>query len=341
MFLFCLSMGCDYSLLLHRPVCMSRCVSSGMHTAAASLHPLSIDRNNHQPTMAVPIAGRSRVAERAAVNQRRPTHHNARADHLEADVSTFCPSPALHTDSLSLGANCIVVASRHAGSLSREEFCLSSISYYRKVPLGCCISCVGLTPTIERNNKQTQSSPRLPSRRPKPSWSHSPTFLHSKSAMRTALPHLLPCTQHIVRRYATTATSGSTCSSPQHHATARLLLPSCTYSPAAQRYTAGDASAAQGKDVRFLSRNVLALLDVRGLRMMHPPCIRRRAVLNIAASTLLTTTTSTGVKAVSHDSTPRLPAMSRTELDLPAKSVHDMFKAKRPCVKKHKPRQLF
>ena len=50
-------------------------------------------------------------------------------------------------------------------------------------------------------------------------------FLHSKSATRSALPHLLPCTQHLVRRYATTATSGSTCSSPQHHATARLLHP--------------------------------------------------------------------------------------------------------------------
>lgn len=66
-------------------------------------------------------------------------------------------------------------------------------------------------------------------------------FLHSKSATRTALPHLLPCAQHIARRCATTATSGSTCSSPQHHATARLLQPPAL--PNDKR--SGDASARQ------------------------------------------------------------------------------------------------
>lgn len=95
----------------------------------------------------------------------------------------------------------------------------------------------------------------------------------------------------------------------------------------------------QGKDVRFLSRNVLALLDVRGLRCMYITLCGIEH--HSTGSTHSTALTSTGAKAVSHDSTPRLPAMSRTELGLPAKSVHDTFKAKRPCVKKHKPRQLF
>jgi hypothetical protein len=159
--------------------------------------------------------------------------------------------------------------------------------------------------------------------------------------MRTALPHLLPCTQHIVRRYATTATSGSTCSSPQHHATARLLLPSCSYSPAAQRYTVPPEMHPLCRVKMCAFEPQRAGTARRERSSVYRPCIPPCAVSNIAGSTHFTAITSTGVKAVSHDSTPRLPAMSRTELGLPDKSVHDMFKAKRPCVKKHKPRQLF
>lgn len=203
------------------------------------------------------------------------------------------------------------------------------MSYYRKVPSGCCIPCLGLTPTIERNNKQNNPHPDC--RRVVRSH-RGPTFLHSKSAMRTALPHLLPCTQHIVRRYATTATSGSTCSSPQHHATARLLLPSCTYSPAAQRYTAGDASAVQGKDVRFLSRNVLALLDVRGLQCMYITFCGIEH--HSTGRTHSTAPTSTGVKAASHDSTPRLPAMSRNRIRLARQKRSRLFSKRNGHVSK-------
>ena len=78
--------------------------------------------------------------------------------------------------------------------------------------------------SIERNNNNNRVIPHPDCRRVVRAIVVLP-FLHSKSATRTALPHLLPCTQHIARRCATTATSGSTCSSPQHHATARLLHP--------------------------------------------------------------------------------------------------------------------
>lgn len=58
-----------------------------------------------------------------------------------------------------------------------------------------------------------------------------------------------------------------------------LLLPAAT---ALQPNDIPPEMHPQGKDMRFFRRNVLALLDVRGLRCI--PCIRPCAVLNIAAA---------------------------------------------------------
>ena len=145
-------------------------------------------------------------------------------------------------------------------------------------------------------------------------------FLHSKSATRTALPHLLPCAQRLARRCATAATSGSACSSPNttpRHASYSLQpCPTTTHRRCIRRERMRDECG-----------NVLALLDVRGLGLhasnMRGIHRRREACISYPPRMpQLFSFASIGVKAV-HDSTPRLPAMSRTDRINQARSVHE------------------
>lgn len=206
-----------------------------------------------------------RPSQTAAGHERRSTHTNARADHLESCSSfafTFAfANPKGQTRKASAGSS-----HRLAflwGQLYRS--CIApmqgpsrgKIFACRDLRGACTLRCASVRGKHARSVQYSNPHQEAPSRRPMPS---SSCVLHNQSATRNALPHLLPCTHHTGHRYATTGTSGSTCSSP--NTTPRHA----SYSPAAaaaQRQPVGDASAGRNT---CAGRNVLAPLDVRGSR---------------------------------------------------------------------------